>query len=98
MTSFDVETDDLRAAVARMGACVRTLRDLADEVAAEAALLHEGWRGLAADRHLVVAGAWQGSFEEVHAALEQVRAAAGGAHDGYAAAAAANVAGWQQVR
>lgn len=98
MTTFDVETDDLRAAVARMSSCAGALRDLADDVATETTLLHAGWRGLAADGHQVAADSWRGSFAQLHAALEQVRAAVDDARDGYAAAAEANLAGWEQVR
>lgn len=98
MPGFEVDLDELLAAVDEMARCGAALEALLDEVSRRVAGLHLTWAGRAATAQVAAQSAWETGFREMHTALAAMRAAAELAHRSYGDAAAANVQLWGQLR
>ena len=97
MTAYDVDLEDLASVIAAMAACQRSLGDLARDVEAATAHLHEEWEGAACDAHAASYAGWREGFARMVTALAGVRGVGEAARTGYADAQEANVALWEQV-
>ena len=97
MTAYDVDLDELRAALHELAACQRGLIALAGDIDAAQADLRAGWHGLAAGGEETAYDAWRAGCAEMVTALAALRAVAAAADEHYSSAAAANVALWQSV-
>ncbi|NYD43151.1 WXG100 family type VII secretion target [Nocardioides panaciterrulae] len=94
---FTVDLDRLEQVVDRMAAGASELESLLADLGARVRVLHASWDGAAAAAQLDAQHRWEAGFREMHAGLLRMRAAGGRAHQGYAAAVAANVAMWDQL-
>ncbi|GAA1934536.1 WXG100 family type VII secretion target [Nocardioides hwasunensis] len=97
MTSFDVDLDELRAAVHSLATCHRELISLAAEIDRAQGDLRDGWRGAAADAEEATYARWRSGRDDMAAALSALRAIALAADDHYSRAVARNLASWRQV-
>ena len=98
MSAFDEDIDHLRSVVASLAACQGSLIDLAGDVDAEAARLHDEWSGLAREASMTSYGAWRSGLADMVTALAGLRGVVDTAGANYAAAVEANVTMWHQVR
>ncbi|SEB59425.1 Proteins of 100 residues with WXG [Nocardioides exalbidus] len=98
MTAFDIDLDELRAAVRELGACHRDLLALAAEVDRTQAALGEEWLGVAADAERTAYADWRGHRDEMVTALSALRGIADAADGHYSRAVDANLARWRLVR
>ena len=94
---FAVDLDELGHVVDRMAGCGSDLESLLADLAARVRALHATWDGAAAAAQLEAQHRWEHGFREMHAGLLRMRAAGACAHEGYAAAVAANVSMWDQL-
>lgn len=97
MTAFDVDLDELRAAVAALGGCQREIFALAADVDALQVRLQGGWSGLAADSQSTTYASWRADCADMVSALAALRAVASAADGRYAAAVSANLELWRRV-
>ena len=97
MTAFDVDLDELRAAVQELAACQRGLIALAADIDAAQARLGADWRGLAATAETSAYDAWRAGCADMVTALAALRALAAAADEHYSRAAGANVERWRSV-
>lgn len=97
MTAYDVDLDELRAAVHELASCQRGLIALAGDIDATQAQLSADWHGVAATAEARAYDAWRTGCAEMVTALAALRAVAAAADEHYSRAAAANVALWQSV-
>jgi uncharacterized protein YukE len=97
MTSFDVDLDELRAAVQELASCQRGLIALATDIDAAQTRLGADWRGLAAAAERRAHDAWRTGCADMVTALAALRAVAAAADEHYSRAAEANVARWLAV-
>ena len=97
MTAFDVDLDELRAAVQELASCQRGLIALAADIDAAQARLGADWRGLAATGEASAYDVWRTGCAEMVTALAALRAVAATADEHYSRAAGANVERWRSV-
>lgn len=97
-TRFRSDLEALLAAVDQVGSCSGALGDLADDVRATVAGLHDSWSGLARDAHGASHDVWSADFAQLHSSLGAMRAALHAAHEHYAGAAHTNREMWARLR
>ena len=97
MTSFDVDLDELRAAVHELASCQRGLIALAADVDAAQGRLGTDWDGLAATAESRAYDAWRAGCADMVTALAALRALAAAADEHYSRAAEANLERWRSV-
>lgn len=97
MTAYDVDLGELRATVAELAACQRDLLRLGSDIDHVHGGLHAGWSGRASDAHATAYTSWREECAEMVTALAALRGIVLAADEHYSAAAAANVALWEQV-
>ncbi len=97
MTAYDVDLDELRAAVSGLAACQRDLLALATDVDALQLRLQGGWAGLACDAQASSHASWREDCAAMVTALAALRGIAGAADQHYSDAVATNLALWRQV-
>jgi WXG100 family type VII secretion target len=98
VTAYDVDVDELAAAIAAMESCGRELAELASDVESAHVGMHSDWTGLASDSHSTSHTSWRASFAEMETALAGLRSVGDTARSNYSAAVEANLAMWERVR
>jgi uncharacterized protein YukE len=97
MTAYDVDLDELRAAVLELAACQRGLLTLAGEVDAAQEQLGAGWLGVAHSAEATAYDGWRRGCADMVTALAALRAIAEVADGHYSHAVGSTVALWRQV-
>lgn len=97
MTAYDVDLDELRAAVLELAACQRGLLALAGEVDAAQEQLGADWLGVASSAEATAYDGWRHGCAGMVTALAALRAIAEAADGHYSHAVESTVALWRQV-
>ncbi|GAA1438679.1 hypothetical protein GCM10009641_44470 [Mycobacterium cookii] len=97
MTAYDVDLDELRAAVLELADCQRGLLALAGEVDTAQEQLVAGWTGLATCAEATAYDGWRRGCADMVTALAALRAIAEAADGRYSHAVESTVALWHQV-
>lgn len=97
MTAYDVDLDELRAAVASLASYQRDLLALAGDVDALQLRLQGSWAGRACDAQQASYSAWRDDCAAMVTALAGLRGIASAADEHYSAAVAANLDLWRAV-
>lgn len=95
---YDVDLDSLAAVLVALRAERDVLGALAADVESEVALLHEEWHGAGATAHDAAHSRWSADLAVMDTALLALHELVALAGDNYAAAAAASLRAWQQLR
>ena len=97
MTAYDVDLDELRAAVLELAACQRGLLALAGEVDVAQEQLGAGWLGVASSVEATAYDGWRRGCADMVSALASLRGIAEAADGHYSQAVGSTVALWRQV-
>ncbi|WP_374457351.1 WXG100 family type VII secretion target [Nocardioides sp.] len=97
MTTYEVDLDEVRQALAGLAGCQRELISLAGDVEAAQARLQDGWSGRASDAQATSYAAWRDECAGMVTALAALRGVAARADAHYSHAVATNVDLWRQV-
>lgn len=95
---FQVDLAELDDVIAGMESFEQRLRQQLDALEAVVEKLHGTWTGGAAAAHREAHAKLAAGAQDVHRSVVEMRQAARHAHQGYSAAAQANVSMWSQVR
>lgn len=96
MTAHRADLDEMAAVVDRLAARSAELEHLVGRLARQLDSL-SSWSGLASAAHTDARAPWDSGFAAMRGALASMRATLAHAHDQYAAAAAHNLALWQEL-
>lgn len=97
MRLFVADLDELESVVSSLAACHVRLAQLGDEMGRAQHVGQASWDGAAAGAQAAAHADWQAGLTGMREALDAMRAAAGHAHQRYAAAVDLNVAMWRQL-
>ncbi|MDR7252310.1 uncharacterized protein YukE [Nocardioides sp. BE266] len=97
MTTYEVDLDEVREALAGLAGCQRDLIALAGEVESAQVGLQADWTGRASDAQSTSYDTWRDECAEMVTALAALRGIAAAADAHYSRAVATNVELWRQV-
>jgi WXG100 family type VII secretion target len=97
VTAYDVDLDELRAAVTQLAACQRDLLGLATEIDHAQQRLRTDWHGRASSAQATRHDAWRDGCADMVTALAALRGVVAAADDHYSSAVDANLGLWRRV-
>ena len=97
MTTYDVDLDEVRLAVADLAACQRDLLGLAVDIDHAQDRLQADWLGRAGDAQASSYDSWRDGCAAMVTSLAALRRIVAAADDHYSAAVEANLTLWRQV-
>ncbi len=92
--TFSVDLDQLEELIVRLARFERALESVQIDVQARMSRVHAVWRGVAAEEHAAAHARWCTGSQEMHDALQTMRAIAATARENYSAAIRVNGALW----
>jgi len=97
VTTYDVDLDEVRLAVADLAACQRDLLGLAVDIDHAQDRLQADWLGRAGDAQASSYDSWRDGCAAMVTSLAALRRIVAAADDHYSAAVEANLTLWRQV-